>query len=473
MRTYIKKNIRELMKRIDNKPLPNLWDRFIENESKEHNLLIRNGNEYYCTCCKRTFEGKPKIGTIQKCPNCKQKLEVRSKKLTYYCFTKELTLLDKENGQLVIRLFELRSIYYHVKKPINHNAVEYGRIVVNENYTLLNDRISFYMSSARIYDYLNVTKWRKYTGIFNFNSRGNLYPYNLKRVLKDTIYQYSYLWEFVKKVKGCDLKNLLIGVAKHPSFEFLVKMKLYNLALVADKFDKKGDFNNRFGLDKKYYYFIKKYNLCYEELEILRLLKLENIEEIRYLRNKIGMYVIREISKYIDIKHLLKYKRNKLDKHLYLDYIRFASELGMNLKDKNILFPDDLKSEHDKLSKRYKIISDLKTKEKVVERYKELLKNKYQNEKYIVFPAQSVEALKDESKQQNHCVQSYAERYGNGECDIYFMRFVSNPKKSLVTIEVNDNEIVQKRKFDNEFPEKEENEFLEMWERNVLQKCRV
>ena len=329
------------------------------------------------------------------------------------------------------------------------------------------------MSSVRIYHNLNVTRWRKYTGMFSFSSRGKLYPYNLKRVLKNTIYQYSHLWEFVKKVKGCDLENLLTGIAKHPSFEFLVKMKLYNLALAADMFNAKGNFSNRFGLDKKYYNFIKKYNLCYEELEILQLLKLENIKEVRYLRNKIGMHVVKEISKYIDIKHLLKYKRNKLDGHLYLDYIRFASELGMNLKDKNVLFPDNLKSEHNKLSKRYKIISDLKTKKKVVERYKELLKNKYQNEKYIVFPAQSVEALKDESKQQNHCVQSYAERYGNAICDIYFMRLVGNPKKSLVTIQVNDNKIVQKRKFDNEKTEKEENVFLEEWQTKILQKCRV
>ena len=30
-----------------------------------------------------------------------------------------------------------------------------------------------------------------------------------------------------------------------------------------------------------------------------------------------------------------------------------------------------------------------------------------------------------------------------GECDIYFMRLCSNPKKSLVTVEVRDNHVVQ------------------------------
>lgn len=473
MGIYIKKSIIELMNKIDNKSLPKKWDKFIENESKEHNFLIRNGNTYYCTCCKTTFEGKPKIGTIQKCPNCKQKLEVRSKKLTYYCFFKKLTMLDKENEQLVIRLFELKSTYCHTKKLVTHSVVEYGRIVVNENYTLLNDRISSYISSVKIYHYLNVTKWRKYTGILSFNSRGTLYPYNLKKILKNTRYEYSELWTFTKKIKGCDLENLLTGVAKSPSFELLVKMKLYKLALVADEFDIKGSFQERFGVGKEYYEFIKKHNLSYEELKILQMLKIKNIKAIHYLNEKIGIYTLKEINKYISIDNLLKYKVYELDGHLYLDYLRFASELGMNLKDKKVIFPENLNEEHDKLNHRLKIISDLKTKENIARRYKELLQNKYQNKMYIVFPAQSVEALKDESKQQNHCVQSYAKRYGNGNCDIYFMRYVKNKEKSLVTIEVKDNHIVQKRKKDNELPEENENEFLEMWERNILQKCRV
>lgn len=473
MGTYIKKDIRELMKKLDSKSLPRKWNEFIKKESKEHNLLIRNGNEYYCTYCEKSITGKPRIGAFQKCPYCKQVLVVRSKKLKYEYFIKELTLLDKVNGQLVIRLFELRSTYCYTKKCFVHSTVEYGRIVLNQNYTLLNNRISLFMSSINIKHYNNITHWRKYSGYSSFSSRGNLYPYNLKNILKNTIYQYSQLWTFIKKVKGCDLENLLTGVAKYPSFEFLIKMKLYNLALDADSFNEKGNFKDRFGIDKEYYNFIKKHNLCYEELEILQLLKLKNIKEIRYLRNKIGIYAARNISKYIDIKKILKYKRNKLDAYLYSDYIKFASELGMNLKDKNILFPKDLKAEHDKLSKRYKAVTDLKIKKKVIERYKELLKNKYKNDKYVVFPAQSVAALKDESKQQNHCVQGYAEEYANAECDIYFMRLIDNIKKSLVTIEVKDNKIVQKRIFDNERTNDEENKFLEEWQTKVLEKCRV
>lgn len=462
-----------MMVKIDNKPLPKLWDRFITNESKEHNLLIKNGNECYCTCCKTIFQSNARIGNLEICPNCKQKLKVRSKMLKYDCFIKYLTLLDKEDGQLFIRLFELRSIYYYEHKCFNHNAVEYGRIVINQKCHLLNNRATLYMSSFNVHHYRKIENWRKYCGCYTLSSRGKLYPYNIKKILKDTAYEYSYLWDFIKKVKGCDLENLLTGVAKKPSFEFLVKMKLYNLALAADKFNENGSFHNRFGLDKKYFNFIKKYNLCYEELEILRLLKLEDIKKIRYLKNKIGIYVVKEISKYIDIKKIFEYKNGKFDVHLYLDYLRFASELGMNLKDKKILFPKDLKEEHNKLNRRIKIINDLKTKENIARRYKELLDNKYQNEIYVVFPAPSVNALKNESKQQNHCVQSYAGRYGNGECDIYFMRYKKNKSKSLVTIEVKNNKIVQKRKKDNELTEEQENVFLKMWEKTVLQKCRI
>lgn len=64
----------------------------------------------------------------------------------------------------------------------------------------------------------------------------------------------------------------------------------------------------------------------------------------------------------------------------------------------------------------------------IIKRGKELSINKYLNNKFIIFPALTVESLKDESKQQNNCVRTYAEKYANGNCDIYFMREVKQPK---------------------------------------------
>ena len=86
---------------------------------------------------------------------------------------------------------------------------------------------------------------------------GYLYIDNLKKVLKDTIYEKSRLWEYAKKYKNdnIDLRGLL-SVAKYESFETLVEMKLYRLAEDARQFICKGSFKKIFGVDKTFYNFL-------------------------------------------------------------------------------------------------------------------------------------------------------------------------------------------------------------------------
>ena len=69
---------------------------------------------------------------------------------------------------------------------------------------------------------------------------------------------------------------------------------------------------------------------------------------------------------------------------------------------------------------------------------------------------------------QNNCVRSYNYRYANKEIDLYFMRLVSNMNKSLVTIEVKDNKVVQSRIKNNHNPNKEQLSFIKKWEKKFL-----
>ena len=104
---------------------------------------------------------------------------------------------------------------------------------------------------------------------------------------------------------------------------------------------------------------------------------------------------------------------------------------------------------------------------------RELVEKIYKDKEFIIFPASSVEELIDESQQQNNCVRTYAEKYANGNCDIYFMRKINTPKVSLVTVEVRNNKIVQKRTKNNEKTNKEQDEFLETWQKKVLERVAV
>ena len=211
--------------------------------------------------------------------------------------------------------------------------------------------------------------------------------------------------------------------------------------------------------------------IIFEELETLKLYNTKDIKVLRVL-NKFSNYDLRQIKQYTKLDNFIKYfKENKLkDSTMYLDYLRFAKELKLDLKNKKNLFPKDLKQAHDELEKQIEILEQQINNEMIQERLEILSKNIYKNKKFIIFPADSAESLVDESQQQNNCVRTYVDRYAEGNCDIYFMRNVDNPKKSLVTVEVRENKVVQKRTKNNEKTTAEQDKFLKKWEQTILNK---
>ena len=82
---------------------------------------------------------------------------------------------------------------------------------------------------------------------------------------------------------------------------------------------------------------------------------------------------------------------------------------------------------------------------------------------YMFIYPRCVDDIKDEAAQQNNCVASYIDRVLDGKCHILFLRNKDSIDKSLVTLEVRHNEIVQaKRKF-NYAVSAEEQEAIDEW----------
>lgn len=81
--------------------------------------------------------------------------------------------------------------------------------------------------------------------------------------------------------------------------------------------------------------------------------------------------------------------------------------------------------------------------------------------------------IKDESVQMNNCVSSYIKRVINGDCHILFLRKKDNPDKSLVTIEVKNDKIVQALQKFNHPLTSEQKEVVDKWNKwreNYLKK---
>ena len=472
---YITKSLRKLINDMDeNFSIPEDWNEYLYEIEKNHNIIIKKKELYYCTNCQQTFHAKTKIKSICKCPYCKQKLMVRSDRLKWLEYKDNIMILDNCNGHLIVRLFEMKSTYKADRQEFEHSTVEYARKIVDYEYReLRNERISPGVTSFCVNHYRATNgEWRLYEGYwYGSLTYGYLYKNNLEKVLKGTVLEKSRLWDAVRApyTKGYNIKNLLYQ-AKSPLFETLVELKLYNLAESADDFYNTGSFNKIFGISKDYYEFMKKNNITYDELMVLREYHVKDIKKIRFLAKYRGS--LESIKKYMPLDKFIEYfKSNKLeDSRLYLDYLEFAKQLGIDLKNKKYLFPKNLKQMHDEYERQIEILEQEKLAKSISTRAKGLKKNIFKNDGFIIFPAESVQAMIEESTQQHNCVRTYADKYAKGECDIYFMRKANKPTESLVTVEVVKNKVVQKRIKHNEETTEKQNKFLKAWERKVLNK---
>ena len=153
---------------------------------------------------------------------------------------------------------------------------------------------------------------------------------------------------------------------------------------------------------------------------------------------------------------------------MYKDYLDMAKKLGYPLEENKALFPDDLVKAHDEASEKVEI---LKKKEKdlaIKKQLENLLKYTWEDDKYLIRPAESVEDLIEESKQMKNCVRTYADNYSKGITAIFFIRQVSNPDKSFVTLELKNKRVNQCLAHHNSKPTDDVLEFVKRWEKRKV-----
>ena len=152
----------------------------------------------------------------------------------------------------------------------------------------------------------------------------------------------------------------------------------------------------------------------------------------------------------------------------YYDYINGLIMLGADLKDKKVLYPKNFYEEHDHVSAEVMIVENPDLDKKIHDLSNVLSLNVYENDEYIIFPADSISSMIDESSQQQNCVRTYCERVGKNDCQIYFMRNKNAKDKSLVTVEVRDGKVVQARTKFNKDIDSRQRKFLSDWEKVMI-----
>ncbi len=470
---YINKKLKQLIVHMDETfSIDKGVNKFVRNNIyPQHNLIIKlKDNTYHCTNCQKEWYSHAKVDSLLECPRCKQRLTVKTSRLHYYPFWDDFRIIEYIDEHFVLRAFEVKSIYTHNR--ISHSITEYQRLVISKDkeYLLYSNAFKMYLSTRTVDHSVIPTTWRLYESYYAkwYHSNEIIYWGHLENSLKGFKYQYCPI-EKVLSNNTDRINELLRMVLNYPiSFELLSKMGLTNLALESNKFTIKGSFKNRFlGLSKDYLPFMIKYNITYEQLKILSIIKRKNITIIRKL-DKLSRFDA--LAEYYDMVKLLDYGLNKDNEIMYSDYISMAERLGLNIHNKKVLYipADEINKEHDKLLKQINDIENKEIQDKIIKRYEELKDNTYSNDKYIVFPAHTFSELISESAQMSNCVRTYNKSYANKECDIYLMRLLSNQNKSLVTIEVRNNKVVQSRRKNNELCTKSQLSFINEWQENIL-----
>ena len=470
---YIRKKYRRLLDLADNQfTIPSSFQRFVDEKRELHNLIIKSkGGHCLCTCCKHRFVSQERINKVIKCPKCKHKLLLKTDKLKYYLFKDHLQLLDKVEDTFILRTFELISTYDGSK--VSYHLTEFMRSIFEDSKAIdfVSDQVKNHMGWMYISHNQPKKEWRGRNHRWSYHRiTGMVCPYNLKSLLRDTDLKYSQLDKYVAKQDYMDFIRYFTQIAHYPSFELLVKMKLYNLAEYSSKFYKGKSFQEVFGVSKSFYQFMKKHNITYEQLKVLKLIQKE---DIRLINRLVRFNTLEELSRYVNLEEayykVLRFNKN--EEYEYLDYLRCCVQLQYDMNSKQILYPKKLEEAHDKVTELVEIVENEANNVLIQQRLSELNKNIYQDDKYIIYPASSVEDLIDESSQMSNCVKTYSRRYALSETTIYFMRELANQSKSLVTIEVKGNEIVQAKAKHNTEPNEEELSFLELWESKVLNKA--
>lgn len=125
-------------------------------------------------------------------------------------------------------------------------------------------------------------------------------------------------------------------------------------------------------------------------------------------------------ERYLD-RQEKRYKTRRWPRYL-LDYWTMAEELGEDLNDRDVLWPQNLQTAHDRCVERRKAEADEKRREAFRQRYERMEKYAFEDDYILIRPCRTEDELIAEGKALHHCVATYAERHARGDLTIFFIR---------------------------------------------------
>ncbi|URJ36577.3 PcfJ domain-containing protein [Paenibacillus polymyxa] len=433
----------------------------------------------YCTHCNKQHHPETKLKHKQKervvCPHCKSLCEVRAAGISRKYMSDQAVLVWYEKSvrdrqAITARIIEVRRNYCGDYKNVE-TVYHVGHMYL------------FEPGRGTFYTYRRERPKTVYSAFDRYYS-GSIWPKfmsqkNINHAVKGTPFQYS-TWEHYTRFKNqryvSDMVEFFDLAARYPCVEYLTKAGFENFIWAKlYKYKTYGAINWR-GKTLQKVLRLSKTEL--KELKSSGLkFKAGHLRYYQIARSK-GLsvslpeaYVLADVHggmsetyykvaltfapEAVVIKYLLKQLKKGHYEKVYdvlsdwRDYRGQCEKLRMSLKEERYLFPNDLHEAHMKLTKRIKLKEDAAVNKMIAARLPKLQNFCFEWKGLLIRPAASSIDLFEEGKALQHCVGDYAESYGKGESDIFFIRRIDQPNKPYYTMEIQKGKVVQCRCFKN------------------------
>lgn len=129
------------------------------------------------------------------------------------------------------------------------------------------------------------------------------------------------------------------------------------------------------------------------------------------------------------------------DAGMLLDYWRMAGDLGRDLNEQLVRWPDDLIGAHDEMAAQADRLEDKTLIGQFRQRRRQLRHYSFAADGLIIRAAGTQKELIAEGDVLHHCVATYAKRHASGETAIFFIRRASQPGESYYTLELDETKL--------------------------------
>lgn len=500
--------------------LPRNFKHWIHKKAMDHYIFYdyqRNKKKLsgVCTACNHTVKvPEAKHNTTGICSYCKHKIKYKARSRSRYIVDRDTVQIVQRyaENEFIVRIFKYYNKYVN-SKQFEFDLYETARLFITWNGS--DYETEWYHKK---YEHRDITPWKPgmlaeyifYTYQFNGDYKGYLYTDNLDNVLANSPWQYSQLKDYgIMKSEPFRVLPFFEKYKKYPVLEYFLKLKLYRLAeYIVGESDYSIDktinrygknINDILGIDKSYLPLLKEVDPSGPQLKMIREMINNNIVPDTKLLTWCSARDITDANrvltplKFMTVHKLIKYAEEQFFKFRrvsyldtenyssinylltdYNDYLSMSDALNYNMKSNFVLFPENLPQAHDKVNElsEPEILEAYNT--KISKDYMRL-NSRYSYEKlgFMIIPPKSADEIVAEGHKLHHCVGNYVKSVVKNECVILFLRRAEKPDKPYCTIEIKKGEIAQARMNQNKQPPKKVDNFLRLWESNVLYQSNV